>query len=67
MTVTQLERGDIVRLNSGGPDMTVSSVGPSVEVVWITEQGEALIGIFPAVCLMLIAPRETILKRQVEG
>jgi uncharacterized protein YodC (DUF2158 family) len=65
--MVQLQTGDIVRLNSGGPDMTVVAVGKDVEVLWMSELAQAYTGNFPAGCLMLIAPRETILERQMEG
>jgi uncharacterized protein YodC (DUF2158 family) len=51
--------GDVVRLNSGGPSMTVSRLsvdtenGPCVETVWLTEAGRELRGTFSEEWLQL--------------
>lgn len=50
----QFNKGDVVRLRSGGPPMTVTSVGEahmsstmSVWCVWFDEKGEQKSGTFP--------------------
>lgn len=48
----QFERGDLVRLRSGGPAMTVSAVkGNQVECVWTDDTGQTDDASFPALVL----------------
>lgn len=48
----QFKQGDLVRLRSGGPAMTVSAVkGDQVVCVWTDYTGQAGDGTFPAVVL----------------
>ncbi|MGY4480246.1 DUF2158 domain-containing protein [Bradyrhizobium sp. USDA 3364] len=45
----QLERGELVRLRSGGPLMTVSAVkGDQVKCVWTEDRGQPADATFPA-------------------
>jgi uncharacterized protein YodC (DUF2158 family) len=45
----QLHQGDLVRLRSGGPLMTVDAIkGDQVECVWTGENGETDDATFPA-------------------
>lgn len=55
--MSRFEVGSVVRLNSGGPLLTVMSTktyygieGPQVEVSWITVDGKKS-ALFPEVCL----------------
>jgi uncharacterized protein YodC (DUF2158 family) len=44
--------GDIVVLNSGGPDMTIIGVtGDKATVVWTSETNMIMRNTFPVVCL----------------
>jgi uncharacterized protein YodC (DUF2158 family) len=46
--VTALRTGDLVRLRSGGPLMTVRSAGgDQVNCYWSTDEGNVLNGSFP--------------------
>jgi len=65
------EVGDVVRLNSGSPDLTVSHVGlgpygdDNVQVTWYDDDGTRRIGDFPDVCLKpvnTLSPFTEILK-----
>jgi uncharacterized protein YodC (DUF2158 family) len=45
----QFERGELVRLRSGGPLMTVSAVkGDQVQCVWAEDRGQPADATFPA-------------------
>ena len=47
--LVQLERGELVRLRSGGPLMTVSSIkGDQVHCVWTEDRGQPADATFPA-------------------
>ena len=48
----QFERGDLVRLRSGGPAMTVSAIkGAQVECVWTDDTGQPNDATFPVIIL----------------
>lgn len=49
-----INEGDVVRLKSGGPDMTVSSVkdGRMAYCRWFLDNGELKVSQFPLVSLM---------------
>jgi uncharacterized protein YodC (DUF2158 family) len=57
---SKFNTGDVVILNSGGPDMTILTkfnerIGPSdnIEVTWITKEGDKKTAVFPPECLKL--------------
>jgi uncharacterized protein YodC (DUF2158 family) len=62
MSDTKLQVGDVVKLKSGGPDMTVVKVlkGPKVvnniNCMWFTESGSITRGSFPEAVLVKIEP-----------
>jgi uncharacterized protein YodC (DUF2158 family) len=50
----RLKVGDVVNLNSGSPDLTVSAIGSEgtkADVSWIKESGEVAQSTFPIACL----------------
>ena len=51
MTDKQLNDGDTVRLNSGGPDMVVYEIRPMVNCLWKDEFGNTQYASFPIECL----------------
>jgi hypothetical protein len=46
----QLQVGDIVRLNSGSPDLRIVDLD-RVTVEWKNDQGETESAVYPSVCL----------------
>lgn len=46
--------GDVVKLKSGGPKMTVKTVGEHVGTVWFNDQGVVCTAMFPAACLIVV-------------
>ena len=46
--------GDVVRLNSGGPDMSVTHVGNLVHAKWLNGDGVPQSDSFPDACLTLV-------------
>jgi uncharacterized protein YodC (DUF2158 family) len=58
-TARQFERGELVRLRSGGPMMTVSAVkDDQVECVWTDDSGQPDDATFPADVLQREVPIE---------
>jgi len=58
MTKEQLNRGDIVKLESGGPDMTVEAIvdaNPPVKCIWFTARNEYSSAYFYPETLRLIS------------
>ena len=55
MEKTEISIGALVRLNSGGPSMTVEYVDAyeGVKVSWMTEDDEVRRSTFPVVCVQL--------------
>ena len=55
-TTTGVEVGDVVRLKSGGPRMTIEAVGGLVTCAWFTRGGHAKKNFFDLDMLELAAP-----------
>jgi len=55
---------DMVRLNSGGPDMMVTrTIGTTVECAWYDPQGHILLDYFEEVTLTLISSANDIIEK----
>jgi uncharacterized protein YodC (DUF2158 family) len=51
--------GDVVRLNSGGPNMTVTLYEEAKKIVyckWVNESGQLQTEPFPDACIILVKP-----------
>jgi uncharacterized protein YodC (DUF2158 family) len=59
-TTLNLEVGDVVRLRSGGPKMTVDAIGGLIACAWFTGGGHAKRGFFELEMLELASEPEDI-------
>jgi uncharacterized protein YodC (DUF2158 family) len=58
--MSKFQSGDVVRLNSGSPDMTVSSAGKdgTYNLVWFSQIQKLETGQFPETCLTPVHVKE---------
>ena len=64
--------GDVVVLNSGSPEMTITNTGerkgvPHVWCKWINTEGKEEMGIFPAAAVKRAPKKPPVVNRGVRG